>query len=197
MTDRLRAQRFKRFRAIADGPYPALTIRYGRRFVLQYPDHGLAWLLLGIALVELARYEEAEQAFVKAIDLFPEDQRSIALGHMGHLFKMSGDFEQAAHWYRLGIETTANDATYYIFLGGALARQGRLHDAEEAYRVATRCSEGCIDEAFLNLGLVLRARERFKEAAECFREALRLDPEYQAARWAVRDVLRCLKLEKS
>ena len=76
-----------------------------------------------------------------------------------------------------------------------LAKQGRLHDAEDTHRKAVACTRGCIDEAYLNLGLILRARERFAEAAECFREALRRDPDYRAARRALRDVELCIKLE--
>jgi tetratricopeptide (TPR) repeat protein len=194
MRRRSQASRFQHLQELSDGPCSALTVRYGRRFLADHPDHGLAWLLVGIALVELARYEEAEQAFAKALDLCPPEKRQVPLSHLGHLFLESGDYDQAAEWYRRAIEADPEDATYRIFLGAGLAKQGRFHEAEEVHRSATQCAEGCIDEAYLNLGLVLRSRERFAEAAECFREAIRLDPEYRAARRALRDVERCIKL---
>jgi tetratricopeptide (TPR) repeat protein len=194
MGRRSQASRFRRLRKFSDGPYPALTIRYGRRFLIDHPDIGPAWMLVGIALVELARYEEAEQAFAKAIELCPPDKRQCPLAQMGHLFREAGDYDQAADWYRRAIEADPGDAKYRIFLGAVLAKQGRFRDAEEAHRSAIGCAEGCIDEAYLNLGLVLRARERFREAAECFREAIRLDPDYRAARRALRDVERCIEL---
>ncbi len=174
----------------------ALTIRYGRRLVRDYPCHGPAWVLLGVALVEVARYEEAEQALAKALDFRPAHKRFIPLGHLGHLFREAGDYEQAAAWYRRAIEASPDEASGHIFLGGVLAKQGRFADAEEAHRAAIACSEGCIDEAYLNLGLVLRARERFAEAAESFREAIRLDPNYREARQALRDVERCIAFER-
>ena len=59
---------------------------------------------------------------------------------------------------------------------------------------ATECIEGCIDEGFLNLGLLMRAQERFDEAAKCFREAIHLNPSYRAAKKAPRDTELCLKL---
>jgi tetratricopeptide (TPR) repeat protein len=187
--------RYQRLQRFSDGPFPALTIRYGRRILADYPEYGPAWMLVGIALVELARYEEAEQAFAKAMEHCPREKRQLPLAHMGHLFKEAGDYDQAAEWYRKAIEADPGDATYLIYLGGVLAKQGRFHEAEEAHRAAIECPEGCIDEAYLNLGFVLRARERFREAADCFREAIRLDPEYRAARCALRDVERCIKLE--
>jgi tetratricopeptide (TPR) repeat protein len=109
------------------------------------------------------------------------------------LYKFAGDFEQAAAWYRKTIETFPHDATGYVYLGCLLARQGRLLEAEEVHRAGTQCIEGCLDEAFLNLGFVLRAREQFEEAAECFREAIRQDPAYKAAKEALRDVVACIK----
>jgi tetratricopeptide (TPR) repeat protein len=174
--------RYQRLQRLSDGPFPALTVRYARHYLADYPDHAPAWLMLGIALVALGRYEEAEQALAKAIQHWPSGERQIPLAHVGHLFEQSGDYDQAAAWYRKAIEADPRDATYRIFLGGVLAKQGRLHEAEEAHRGAVACAEGCSDEAYLNLGLVLRARERFRDAADCFREALRLDSEYRAAR---------------
>ena len=189
------AERYERLRRLADGDYAATAIRYGRRYLADYPEHGPAWLVVGRALVGLARYEEAEQAFAKAIDLCPPDKRQYPFFQMGHLFRAAGDFDLAADWYRRAIAADPDDATGLIFLGGMLAKQGRFAEAEEIHRAATACGEGCIDEAFLNLGFVLRARGRFAEAADCFREAIRLDPDYRAARRALRDVELCLKLD--
>ena len=186
-------RQYKRLQRLSDGPFPALTIRYARRYLGDYPDHGPGWLILGIALVELARYEEGEQAVAKAIAHCPPEKRQIPLANMGHLFLEAGDYDQAAEWYRKAIDADPADATYRIYLGAVLAKQGRLHEAEEAHRAAIGCAEGCIDEAYLNLGLVLRAQERFQDAADCFREALRRDPEYRAARRALRDVERCIR----
>jgi tetratricopeptide (TPR) repeat protein len=40
----------------------------------------------------------------------------------------------------------------------------------------------------LNLGLVLRAQERYEEALACFEKALQLTPDYQDAMTAKADV---------
>jgi tetratricopeptide (TPR) repeat protein len=169
------------------------TILFARQYLADYPDHGPGWLLLGIALVETAHYQEAEEALTNAIELCPKKKQQIPLSQMGHLFKAAGDYDQAVTWYRRAIQADSEDATWHIFLGAVLARQGNLRAAEEAHRAATQCREGCIDEAYLNLGFVLRAQARFEEAAHCFREAIRLDPEYRLAKRALRDVEWCSK----
>jgi tetratricopeptide (TPR) repeat protein len=195
MGERSIAARFDRLRRLSSGPFPATTIRYGRRYLIDDPENGVAWVYVGQALVEMARYEEAEQAFAKAIEHFPIEKRNIPLGQMGHLFDEAGDYDQAADWYRKAIDSRPGKASNYIYLGGVLAKQGRHHEAEEVLRRGTECAEGCIDEAYLNLGFVLRARERFDEAAECFRQTIRLDPNDREARGALRDVERCLRMK--
>jgi tetratricopeptide (TPR) repeat protein len=141
----------------------------------------------------LNRYVEAERALKKAIELIPSPKRRFAHIYLGHVFKQKGDFAQAARWYRKVIVAAPRDTDGFIYLGVLLADQGRFREAEKVLRAATRCNEGCIDEAFMNLGNALRAQERFEEAAECMREAIRLDPNYKVAKNALRDVESCLK----
>jgi tetratricopeptide (TPR) repeat protein len=122
----------------------------------------------------------------------PRTIQRIPLGAFGHLYMERGDYGTAAEWYRRAIEAAPDDADGYTYLGGVLAKQGRLDEAEQVHRRGVRCREGCVDEAYLNLGLILRAREQFEEAAECFREAIRLDPDYRHAKKALRDAERCI-----
>jgi tetratricopeptide (TPR) repeat protein len=192
-SERERKQRFRKLEKASNGDLPALTILLARGFVRCYPQHGPAWLHLAIALVELGRYEEAEQALSKALEFCPKSKQWLVLSHWGHLCRFCGDYEQAANWHRKQVEAAPNDASGYIFLGAVLAKSGRLSEAEEAHRAATRCSEGRIDEAYLNLGFILRARQRFAESAKCFRKALEITPDYKPAEAALRDVECCLR----
>lgn len=188
--------RYQRLKRLSHGPFSALTVLYGRRFLADYPDFWPGWIWVGRALVGLTRYEEAEQAFAKALELSPTNQRQRPLAQIGHLFMSAGDYDQSAEWYRKAIEVDPGNDKNHIYLGGVLAQQGRLHDAEEELRVAIACDGDCLDDAHLKLGLVLRGRERFREAADCFRETIRIGPEERAARRALRDVEWCIKLEE-
>jgi tetratricopeptide (TPR) repeat protein len=193
--DSLRS-RYHRLQRFAESDSPALTIRYGRRLLADYPDFWPAWMEVGRALVDLGRYEEAEQAFAKVLEHCSPEARQLPHSQFGHLFLEAGDYNQAAEWYRKAVEAAPGDEKYLIFLGAVLAKQGRFHEAEEAHRAAIECGGDCLYEAYFNLGLVLRARERFGQAADCFREAIRLHPEFPLARRALRDVERCIKLEE-
>jgi tetratricopeptide (TPR) repeat protein len=180
--------RWNRLRTAHQSDLPALTVARARDFLREFPDCGPAWKILGSALVDLARHAEAEEALKQALLLCPPEKLWIPLSELGHLNKTRGDYEAAIAWYRQAIDAVPREASGYIYLGGVLAKSGRLKEAEAAHRAATKCAEGCRDEAFLNLGLVLRAQELYDEAATCFEQALAIDPKYRAARKALRDV---------
>lgn len=167
---------------------PAALIVLARSYVADYPDHGFVWLLYGEALSELARYSEALPALRRALRLCPPDKRHIAYRRFGFLHRQRGAHLIAARWFRKAVEANPHDATDRIFLGAVLARAGLLEEAEAVHRDATRCEKGPIDEAFLNLGFILRAQERFKEARDCFKRALAIDPNYKDAKRALADV---------
>lgn len=158
-----------------------------------FPTYGPAWYCLGRALGDLARYDEAEQALLKAIEYCPSEKLRIPFAAMALLFRAARDDDRAAQWFRRVIQSAPDHASGYIFLGGTLALQGRLAEAEAMHRRATECAEGCLDEAYLNLGFVLRAQERFEDAAIGFEEALRRDPTDRDAKRSLRDVMACLR----
>ena len=190
---------FRRVQAAYEAGAPALTVLRARQYLRNCPWEpfldGLVWLHLGEILGELGRYAEARDALFEALRLFSDERKRFPLCELGHLSGRQGDFAEAANWFRKAIEAHPSHASGSIYLGSVLALQGDLAGAEGVYEAAiATCYEGCLEELFLNLGLVLRAQERFSEAAECFREAIRRAPGYREARQALRDVERCLRM---
>ena len=98
--------------------------------------------------------------------------------------------------YQKAIDEDPDEAGSYIFLGAVQARQGKLELAEQTHRRATQCPSGLIDEAYHNLGLVLRGQGRLAEAAECFRKAIELCPDYPDAIEALQDVESAMTLSR-
>jgi tetratricopeptide (TPR) repeat protein len=171
---------------------PALTMELARRFIRENPADHRARTYLGIALRDLRRFDESKREFEDALLLYPGDHPARIYREMGHLFELKGACAEAERWYRKAIEADPGNAGHYVYLGVMYARLGRFRDAEDQHRRATACESGCVDEAYLNLGLVLRAQERYVEAYDCFQTALEMDPEYDHAKAALEDLQRVI-----
>ena len=74
-----------------------------------------------------------------------------------------------------------------------LVCQGKLIAAEDAFRRGTT-KTGAPEEAWFNLSSVLAALDRFADAKTAIDNALRLDPDYSAARNRAADLHECLNL---
>jgi tetratricopeptide (TPR) repeat protein len=171
----------------------AHALELSRELLQSFPDYDIGWLLQGIILSELARYDEAEQVLHEAIQGLSPEHLHHGYVHLGHLYRERGDYDHAEKWYRKAIALDPDNAGRHVFLGALQARRGDFSGAEASHRTATRCSEGAVDEAYLNLGLVLRAQERYSEALACFESALRLTPDYREAINAKADVEKAMK----
>ena len=154
----------------------------------QDPEHGPTLIRHACCLTALALYEESAAALDRAEKVIPAERRHLLLAQRGHLLQHMGDYETAEEMHLKAHELDPDDASYLIYAGHVAARRGDLARAEEHYRKAVACSEGCIDEAWFNLGGRLLARKRFEEARDCYLRALQIDPDYTIARKRLEDV---------
>ncbi len=173
------------------------AVELARRYLAVRPTHWFVWLYYADSLCAMARYAEALSALRRALRLCPANKRHLVYYRFGHLHKQRGAFRLAERWYRRAVDISTMDATYHIFLGALLARMGRLPEAEAVHRGAIRCKRGSIEEAFLNLGFVLRACQRYAEARTSFERALAIDPKYKEARKALSDVENVLEFTRN
>ncbi len=49
----------------------------------------------------------------------------------------------------------------------------------------------------VQLGLLLRAEEKYQDALECFNKAIELDADYESAKRARRDILKLERIKKN
>jgi tetratricopeptide (TPR) repeat protein len=179
---------------------PALNVVLAERCLRIAPENYAVRVMLGEELTALSRYEEARVALAEAI----RARRAEGLPpyvaqcfYMARVYRRCGNFAAAEAWYRRAVAADPDDAGPHIFLGGFLTTCGRYHEAEQVYRRATTCASGAVDEAWLNLGYVMRATERFTDALGCFRRAVRIDPCYEIAKEAIDDVRAAVAFRES
>jgi Tfp pilus assembly protein PilF len=130
-------------REVALGDWLGAIRDYQKLLDLTPDDAGalnnLAWLLLEEAPEELRNHTEAGRLAERAIALDPDN--SYVLGTYGTVLLRRGDPRQAATFLERALEDRRpklDEATDRYLFAIALARAGRLEEAERAYKSAVR-----------------------------------------------------------
>jgi tetratricopeptide (TPR) repeat protein len=163
------------------------------RYLKDYPDHVPTLIRHACNLISLAQYSAAQAALDHAQPIAPPKRLHLVIAQRGHLLEAQGDFAGAEELYMQAHELDPDDATYLIYAGSAAFRRGDIARATALARRATDCSDGCIEEAWFNLGGYLLSDQGYSEAANCYRRALHIDPNYDLARKRLSDVELILK----
>lgn len=172
----------------SDARWYVTTVGLTEKFLVTHPDSQRAWLDLGHALGQLARYDAAEHAFQRALELAGEGPQDVIFGEFGNLFRAKGDFESAMRWYRKQIDADPSDATGYLFLGNVMMKRGEFEAAEAILMEGLTCSQGCLEEVNYSIGLLKRSLGELQEASRYFSMALGMDDKFVAAKIALKDV---------
>lgn len=140
---------------------------------------------LGIVLLELRRFEEAEVHFQQALVRSPNYFQ--AHNNIGIINMERGRFAEAVESYRQALALNPDFAEAHNNLGNCLKELGQLEEAETSYRQALACSAN-FAAAHNNLANVLMERGEVVEAEKSFEQALSLDPKYVQAHCGLGDI---------
>ncbi len=142
------------------------------------PRNEAAHDILGLALADQGRFDEAKAHYQQALEILP--------GYVGaHLnfglaLESQGRIDEAVGHYRQALQIQPDYAEAHNNLGLALAGQGRLEEAVTHCRQAVRIQPK-FAEAHNSLATVLAQAGKFDEAAAHFKRALQLRPDYAGA----------------
>ncbi len=178
-----------------DNKNASCHLHFAKSYTKKYPNDMFGWISLADALFTIARYDEARNALDTAHLICPKEDLHIVFHQIGHLYKEKGDYPRAEKWYRKSVENNANTRNL-IFLGACTAKQGKFLEAKKYHEKAINVSTDTPDEAYYNLGLILRAEENYEESLKCFEKAIELDPEYKEAKAAKLDINNLLEYLK-
>jgi tetratricopeptide (TPR) repeat protein len=135
----------------------------------------IPWGLLGCVLEELERYDEAESAYRRAIELEPKYVWACAaLGQLLH--QKLGRYHEAESAYHKAVELDPKYAWAWAALGQLLHEELRRYDAaEKAYRQAVKVDPKYA-WAWEGLGQLLHEElGRYDEAEKIYRKVIELD----------------------
>jgi tetratricopeptide (TPR) repeat protein len=144
------------------------------------PSDGYMWYIFGDALRIIGLNDEAERALNTALELCPE-KRGWILTRLARLQNSAGRYAEAENSYAQACTDPkfADVGWLWIMRGANLASATQLRAAEHCHRRALTFHDEHVDrdEAYLNLGYVLRAQGRYAEAADAFQNALEITPD--------------------
>ncbi|MEW5758751.1 MAG: tetratricopeptide repeat protein [Candidatus Omnitrophota bacterium] len=137
---------------------------------------------LGLVYVKRDRIDEAIDEFVVASNLSPERMEPHLL--LALLYGAKGDFLKAAKEYEIVLNKASQVEPENIEIKKALGevyfRQGKLDEALDVYKgIATKAPEDKITH-FL-LGSIYLEKNLLPDAANEFKEAIRIDPDFHQA----------------
>src|SRR5271169_4223891 len=90
---------------------------------------------IGFGKIFIGRAEETEAHIAEALRLSPRDTMAYIWMTNGGLAKLHlGSYEQAVAWFRRAMEANRNTPPAYFWLAAALARLGRLDEAQSALK---------------------------------------------------------------
>ncbi len=131
------------------------------------------WVAAGEKHIEAGRYEEAVEAYRKALDANPDS--AAAYNGIGIVFMRMKHYDEAIAAYDNALKRDPDSAWTRSNLGLAYIEMRRYPDAIETLRQAVR-SMPDLAVAHFNLGIAYAKEERYREAAISYKEAIRLSP---------------------
>jgi len=152
------------------------ALALGRRAVSLSPTTARGYGIVGDALVELGRYEEAFTAFDRMVSIKPS---LSSYARVSYARELLGDVRGAAEAMQLAADAATGQregqAWAYTQLGKLSATHGRLRAAEHQYRRALAVRTGYV-YALDGLAQVAAARGRLGEAISLERRATEAMP---------------------
>jgi tetratricopeptide (TPR) repeat protein len=164
-------------KSFAEGDFVQAAALFGE-FVELVPRRADVLNTLGVALLELHRYQEAEQRYRQAIEIDPGFVE--ALCNLASV--LQGDPQEAEEYLRRALRVNPKHAGARTILGRTLAFTGRQHEAKAAFRKALKIAPNQSD-ALLGLAQIERTEGRFDEAESLTKRVLKTNPKNPIA-WA-------------
>ncbi|MBF0126770.1 MAG: glycosyltransferase family protein [Magnetococcales bacterium] len=160
------------------GRHPDLA-RQARSLTRRFPGNGFGWKALGLALLHLEQFAEAQQAMECAVARLPDDGEAHC--NLGIILQQRQRLREAEVCLRRALTLQPGHVPAWFHLALLLKEQQRLPEAEAAYRQVAALEPDHAN-ALDNLGNLLTGQERLPEAEAAYRQALRARPGHANAR---------------
>ncbi|MCX6674748.1 MAG: tetratricopeptide repeat protein [Methanothrix sp.] len=132
------------------------------------------WFNKGVALTSLGRYDEALQAYDRALEM---DSQMVGAWHnKGHALNSLGRYDEALQAYDKAIQIDPKLEMAWSNKGSVLDSLGKYDEAIKAYNVAIKLNPNYSD-AWNNKGYALEKLGKYEEAVIACDKAIEIDPQ--------------------
>lgn len=156
---------------------PAQAAEAYAEMALRVPGNGAVWYNLGVQLLAARRFEQAEGALRRAVDLLPEDPS--ALLHHGHALARLERLDEAAGAYQATLRVEPNSVSAWFNLGVLYSAANQPDEARKAYQEVLRIDSKNI-KAWANLADLEHRLDRPSERDRAMESLQRLSPDIAA-----------------
>ena len=154
----------------------------------QHPDESLSYSMIGELLVNLNRFDEAEESFGRALEIDPSSDNELRiLSVLGRASWEQGRLQEAEKYFRRSLELDPLNREALKHLGGSYFKQKRYREALDLYRTLLEIDPEDANTHF-NIGASLYYLGRPEAALREFKRALVLDPTLEQARTGLKEL---------
>jgi len=139
-----------------------------------FDDQALTDYCIARILIELNRFEEARQRFVKILNGhgigFHDGNDFLWMTDLGYTLVKLGDYQTGAHWLSEGLRRMPAQCYAWNALGVAQAQSGQPQKAVESFGNGLQCDASSA-VIWSNLATVYASASMLKEAIEALQQA--------------------------
>ncbi len=173
------------------------SLALSREILKKYPDEVLILNISGNALSSLERYNEAILVLEKAIKFSTKDEMYRTLVTMAFVYFQRGSYSEAEEWYSKAFNVHNPRQIDRVLYSECLLKRGKYSIVIEDLTKFISETKIISETTYYTLGIAYRAQEEYVSALEYFRKSLHIDPDYDMALLAHKDMTNYLKKRES
>jgi len=154
----------------------AEAIALCHQVIIIKPDCGVAYDILGAALMSQKKAGPAIRSFSQALAINPNS--ATILAKLGYCLAAEGRLDEAITTYQKALELNPNRADIYLRIGNLLSQQNRWEEALGCWLKIAKIDPTRVSaESLVDLGNFHFTQGRLELAIACYRESISLKPD--------------------
>ncbi|MDR5589259.1 tetratricopeptide repeat protein [Christiangramia sp. SM2212] len=157
--------------------YNAIT--YCNEGLAVRPNNVSLLSILGQSYSRSLQFEKSIEPYEKLIEL--GESSEFILEKLAKSYRVTGQDDKAIETYEKMLEINEYNSGVHSNLGALYFQKNEMEKAQDHFSKALMIKDQPVDREYLNLGLIQKDKEKFKEALQFFENAIKENPENERA----------------